>query len=99
MRRMPSLALVMWLFHVCASGEQDIDRHMKGNSLRISFKLFIYLYNTVSVVAEICAQNNSEFRVKKKNSRFIPLGINVHGFHSSNLPAPQYPTHTAAVSQ
>lgn len=61
-----SLALVMWLFHVCASGEQDIDRHMKGNSLRLSFKLFIYLYNTVSVVAEICAQNNSEFRVKKK---------------------------------
>lgn len=35
--------------------------------------------------------NNSEFRVKK-NSKFIPLSINVHGFHSSNLPAPQYPT-------
>lgn len=29
---------------------------MKGNSLRTGFKLFIYLYNTVLVVAEICAQ-------------------------------------------
>lgn len=38
---------------------------MKDNSLKIDFKLFIYLYNTVSVVAEICAQT-----IQSKKKKF-----------------------------
>lgn len=47
--------------------------YTQGDSLRMVFKLFIFLYNTVLVVAEICAQNR--IQSKKKNSKFIPLGI------------------------
>lgn len=71
--------------------------YTQGNSLMMVFKLFIFLYNTVLVVAEICAQNNSDFRVKKILS--YPIGHLMYMDFTAVVHLHPNTPHTAAVSQ
>lgn len=68
---------------------------MKGNSPRIGFKLFIYLYNTVSVVAEICAQTIQSKKKILSLSHWVLMYID---FTALIYLQPITP-HTAAASQ